>query len=145
VLDRLLSGGKPPRQPVIIQPGGIAVRRSTDVLAFDDEHVSAAMRLIHEHAADGISMKELIRRVPVSRKWLDIRFKALVGHTPSQEIRKLRLAHVQDMLLQTDLSIQQIAIRCGFSCGENLIRFFRDACGLPPRAYRRQNSSRRSV
>jgi LacI family transcriptional regulator len=136
MLDRLISGGKKPAQAVLVPPAKVVVRHSTDVLVFKDEYISLAMQLIHQKAATGISMKELMRHVPVSRKWLDTRFKVFVGHTPSDEIRRLRLEQIRDLLLNTELSVRQIAGRCGFSRAENLIRFFRDGYGMPPQKYR---------
>jgi LacI family transcriptional regulator len=139
VLDRLMTSGRAPVGPVLVAPGDVAVRRSTNILSFDDPKVAAAMRIIHERAASGMSVKELMRQVPGSRKWLDTRFKLLVGHTPSEEIRRWRLARVRELLLQTDLTVHEIAGRCGFSRAENLIRFFRDAQGMPPQQYRTRN------
>jgi LacI family transcriptional regulator len=136
MLDGLLSRGKPPRQAVLVPPGPVLVRRSTDIFAFEDPHVANAMRLIHQKAGDGFGMKQLMNDMLVSRKWLDMRFKSLIGHTPSQEIRRVRLSRVRDLLLSTDLSVQEVANRCGFGCGENLIRFFRQAQGMPPHEYR---------
>jgi LacI family transcriptional regulator len=48
----------------------------------------------------------------------------------------LRLERVRDLLLNSDLSVQQIAARCGFSRPENLTRFFREGYGVPPETYR---------
>lgn len=139
LLDRLMSRRKAPGGPVVVPPGAIVVRRSTDFFTFDDQCVASAMKIIHQRAGDGFGMKELVNEMALSRKWLDVRFKATVGHTPSQEIRRVRLSRVRDLLLNTDLSVQQIARRCGFSCGENLIRFFREGEGLPPQQYRNKH------
>lgn len=83
-------------------------------------------------------MKELLAQVPLSRKWLDHRFKQTVGHTPSEEIRRCRMQHVRDLLTETDMPLRQIAARCRFSCVQNLIRSFRFAYELSPQAYRLQ-------
>jgi LacI family transcriptional regulator len=138
LLDRTMRSRRPPVGPVLIRPCGVAARRSTDVLAFEDEHITAAMRLIHQHGVSGMSIKELLRSIPVSRKWLDLKFKELIGHTPREEIHKLRLTHIRELLLNTDLSIREIARRCNFSNPENLIRFFRNAQGIPPQRFREQ-------
>ena len=142
VLDGLMSGTRPDRV-CLVPPAGVVSRRSTNAFSFEDEHVSAAMTLIHERAADGLTLKELLRHVPVSRRWLSQRFKEVIGHSASQEIRRLRLELVRDLLLNTDLSIQQIAARCGFSRPENLTRFFRDGYGVPPETYRARSSNRK--
>jgi len=142
-LQLLLAGRRPPKSPCLVPPGPVVVRRSTDVLVFSDEYVATAMRLINDHAEEGISMGDILRAVPVSRRWLDERFIALVGRTVSQEIRERRAAAVRDLLLQTDLSVKQIALRCGFPSPENMVRFFRTAYGLPPLAYRMQHATPR--
>src|SRR5262249_23270969 len=107
-------------------------------------YVSAAMALIHERAPEGLTVKELLRHIPVSRNWLRQQFKHYVGRTAGQEIRRIRLERVRDLLLNTDLSIQQIAVRCGFSRAENLTRFFRDGYGMPPETYRARTSTRKA-
>jgi LacI family transcriptional regulator len=136
VLDSLMAGRRPPAKPPLLPPLGVVTRRSTDAFLFDDENVRAASRIINDRAAEGLTMKDLLRQIPVSRQWLDVRFKALVGRTMSEEIRRVRLARVRELLLNTDMPVQQIATSCGFSQVENLIRFFRDAHGTPPAAYR---------
>ncbi len=141
LLDRLITNprGAKPKAPLLVPPGRLHVRTSTDVLAFEDPVVVAALGVIHEHAATGISMKELLARVPLSRKWLDHRFKQIVGHTPSEEIRRCRLQCVCDLLTDTDMPLRQIAARGRYSCVQNLIRCFRFAHGMSPQAYRRQS------
>lgn len=145
MLDQIMeSGERPSTTTRAFPPSGIVARGSTELFHFRDEYVSAAMQLIHERAADGITMKELLRHVPVSRKWLDLRFKELVGRTASQEIRRLRLERVRELLLNTDLTVEHIATRCGFSRPENLTRFFRDGYGVPPETFRARGGARAS-
>lgn len=140
-LDGLMAGDAPPGTPFVVEPPGVITRRSTDAFMFDDEHVRAAMRIIHDRGTGGLTIKELLREVPVSRQWLDLQFKALVGHTPSREIRNLRLEYVRELLVNTDLSVQQITNRSGFTRIENLIRFFRQAYGVPPNVYRLEHGA----
>jgi LacI family transcriptional regulator len=138
-LDRMMQGGKPKRTAMLVPPGAIIVRRSTDVFAFEDQRIAAAMRMIHEQAGYGLGMKQLIRSISVSRTWLDLRFRKLIGHTPSEEIRRIRLNRVRELLVSTDLSVQEIAIRCGFGSTENLTHFFNRAQKVAPLDYRRNH------
>lgn len=137
VLDAAMSR-RQPKETILIPPAGVVGRRSTNAFSFDDEYVSAAMTIIHERAAEGLTLKELLPLLPISRRWLEVRFKEVIGRTASQEIRRLRLERVRDLLATTDLSVKQIALRCGFSRAENLTRFFRDHYGVPPDTYRRR-------
>ncbi len=136
ILDDLMHGGKPPGNPCLSAPIGVITRRSTDAFMFENELVRSAMRVIQDRAADGLTVKELLKQVPVTRQWLDVQLKEMVGQTASQLMRKIRLDRIRDLLVNTDLSIKQIATICGFSCAENLIRFFRDAYDSPPSVYR---------
>jgi LacI family transcriptional regulator len=137
LLDRLMTEPrKSTADRVLIPPARLHVRTSTDVLAFEDPSVLTALRIIESHAATGIAMKQLMRQLPLSRRWLDERFRKLVGRTASQEIRHCRLRFVRDLLEETDLPLRQIAARCQFSCTENFIRWFRAGAGVPPHAYR---------
>jgi LacI family transcriptional regulator len=138
-LDRMMQGIKPKRTATVVPPGPIIVRRSTDVFAFEDQRIAAAMRMIHEQAGHGLGMKQLIRSISVSRTWLDLRFRRLIGHTPSEEIRRIRLNRVRELLVGTDLSVQEIAIRCGFGSTENLTHFFNRAQKMAPLDYRRSH------
>jgi len=136
LLDRLMRTGQRPPGPVLVPPGRIQVRTSTNILAYEDPTIVLALDTIHKHASTGISVKELLRQVPMSRKWFDHRFKQIVGHTPSREIRMCRMRFVRDLLMDTNMSLSQIALHCRFSCAENLNRCFRAAFGMPPQAYR---------
>jgi LacI family transcriptional regulator len=139
LLDQIMSDRKfRPPAPILVPPGRLHVRTSTDVLAFEDPMIVEVLKLIHQNAPSGITMKELLVQVPLSRKWLDIRFKEAVGHTPSEEIRRCRMEGVRNLLLETNMPVRQIATQCRFSCVQNLIRCFRRAYGLSPEAYRRR-------
>jgi LacI family transcriptional regulator len=123
-------------QPVLVPPGRLHVRQSTNVVAFEDSLVADAMRLIHEHATAGIGVGELLKRVPLSRRWLDQRFNQAVGHTPAEEMRRCRVRLARDLLMETNLPLRQISARCHFSFPENLIRSFKAAYGMSPTEYR---------
>ncbi|HEY4328324.1 MAG TPA: substrate-binding domain-containing protein [Phycisphaerae bacterium] len=139
LLDRLIQQPHArPNVPILVPPGRIFVRTSTDVFAFEDPVIVTALRIIHERAATGLTMKELLAEIPMSRKWFDHRFKAIVGRTPSDEIRRRRMENVRDLLTETDMPLRQIAARGRFSCVQNLVRAFRCTYGTSPQAFRRQ-------
>ncbi len=137
-LDTLiLNRNQPFLQPILVPPGKIHVRSSTDVLAFDDPVIVAALRMIIARAPRALTMKELLREIPLSRKWLDHRFKKALGRTPSEEIRRQRLKHVHDLLAESNMPLRQIAARGRFSCLQNMLRSLRRASGPSPHAFRR--------
>jgi LacI family transcriptional regulator len=122
-----------------IAPREVVVRRSTDFIAIENPRVAAALRHISTTEAEHLDMKGLLRQAGVSRQWLERQFRQAIGTTPSQEIRRKKLASARSLLLETHLSVQAIAMRSGFTQGENLSRFFRDQIGISPREFRRKH------
>jgi len=122
-----------------ITPREVVVRRSTDFIAIENPQVAAAMRHISTTDVERLDMKGLLRQVGVSRQWLDRQFRAAIGSTPSEEIRRQKLAGARSLLLETHLSVQAVAVRCGFTQGENLSRFFKEHIGMSPREFRQQH------
>ncbi|MEW6160085.1 MAG: DNA-binding transcriptional regulator [Verrucomicrobiota bacterium] len=145
LLDEMISGKAARGETHLIPPVGIATRQSTDVLAIDDRNVAKAVHFIRQHACDGINVKDVLRAVPHSRTLLESRFKKLLGRTPHEEILRVRLNRVKELLTETDLSLEQIAERTGFPHVEYLSVAFRREVGLPPRQFRTQARPGKSV
>ena len=142
LLDRLMKGGAADRGPRLIEPLGVAIRQSTDVMAIADPDVAEAMRFIREHACDGIGVDDVLRRVSISRSVLQRRFRALLGRTIHQAIASIRLRRVEQLLVETSLPLESIAERVGFAHSEYLSTVFREATGSTPAAFRRRHSRR---
>jgi LacI family transcriptional regulator len=138
LLDRLMSGRERSRgQAIFVQPLGVVARRSTDVLALGDADISAAVHFIREHACNGIAVKDLLEKIPLSRRVLEGRFRKLLGRTPHDEIARVRFDRVQRLLRETRLPLAEIALRSGFRNAEYLTTAFRREFGVTPSVYRR--------
>jgi len=138
LLDRLLAGDAAPDAAVLIPPRGVVTRRSTDVLAVQDPHVAAALRTIREHADLPITVAEVVAGLPVSRRAFEQRFKAAVGRTPWQEIRRAQVERVKMLLRETDLPVQRITELSAFCDPRRLCTVFREETGGTPTAYRKR-------
>jgi LacI family transcriptional regulator len=136
LLDAMMSGRRVIGQTHLIPPIGIAIRQSTDVLAIEDRNVARAVRHIRQHACDGINVQDVLKAVPHSRRLLENRFKKLIGRTPHEEILRVQLDRVKKLLSETDLSLEQIAERAGFSHVEYLSVVFKKKVGMPPSRFR---------
>lgn len=136
LLDRMMRGEKVGTDAVLIPPLGIAERQSSDVYAIDDADVASALRYIREHACEGISVADLLRVVPLSRRMLEHRFLKLVRRTPHAEIIRIRMERAARLLRETDLSLAEIANRAGFADANYLSVAFKKQMGVSPRAYR---------
>jgi LacI family transcriptional regulator len=138
LLERLLKG--PARATASfprIPPLEVVTRQSTDVLAVEDPDVAIAIKHIRRHAAEGMSVKQLLQAVPLNRRTLERRFVSVLGHTPLDEIRQVRIERAK-VLLQTDLPVYQVATRSGFATPEYLATSFLQSTGMTPTEYRRR-------
>jgi len=141
LLDRMMHGETIVDGETLIPPIGIAERQSSDVYAIDDEDIVAALRYIRQHACEGITVANLLRVVPLSRRVLEYRFQKLVRRTPHEEIIRIRMERARRLLRETDLSLGEIAKRTGFAQSDYLSVAFKKAMGVSPREYRKESSS----
>jgi len=137
LLDRMMGGARVGPEAHLIPPLGIHTRQSTDVLAIQDREIAAAARFIREHACDGITVDDVLRAVPLSRRVLEARFRKAMGRTPHDDILRLRIERVKQLLGETDLSLEQVAARAGFQHPEYMSVAFKREAGQTPGAYRR--------
>jgi LacI family transcriptional regulator len=139
LLDSMIAGRVVKGETHLIPPVGIATRQSTDVLVIEDRNVARAVHFIRHHACEGIKVNDVLRAVPQSRTLLESRFKRLLGRTPHEEILRVRLNRVKQLLVETDLSLEQVAERTAFAHVEYLSVAFRREIGMPPSQFRAQN------
>jgi LacI family transcriptional regulator len=141
-LDRIMSGQKPPSEPITIEPRGLVARHSTDVLAIDDVDVVAAVRFIREQACAGIRVHDVLKRVPISQSELERRFKRYLGRTPKAELLRVQIAHARRLLVETDLLLSDVAKQSGFSNEKYFGDVFHRMTNVRPATYRRSNGRR---
>lgn len=145
LLDLMMNGGTAPADRVLIEPLGITLRQSTDVLAVDDLHVAMALRFIREHVSEAISAKDVAAAVPLPRRTLEKRFRKLLNRSLHDEILTVRINRVKHLLTQTKLSLEQIAEMMNYEHPEYLSVVFKREVGVTPREFRgRHEHSARS-
>lgn len=137
LLDELMNGRSVAQERHLIDPLGVATRQSTDVLAIEDDEIVTAVRFIRDHACEGIKVTDVVKQVPLTRRALETRFQALFGRTPHEEIIRLRVQQIQNLLLETELPLHKIARMTGFEHEEYMSVVFRRATGSPPGTFRR--------
>jgi LacI family transcriptional regulator len=137
ILDRLMRGRRVPILSHRIPPVGVVTRQSSDTMAVGDADVAEAVRFIRENACSGISVKDVLQRVPLSRRALETRFVKAVGRTPHAEVERVRLERAKHLLLATELPVYEVARRTGFRYQEYLSVAFRRYAGVSPTQFRK--------
>ncbi|MEX2212928.1 MAG: DNA-binding transcriptional regulator [Phycisphaeraceae bacterium] len=142
LLDRMMAGRKVAPDAYHIKPLGIVCRQSTDALAVADLEVIQAVRFIREAARKGIKVEEVVEHVGLSRRALDARFRRWLGHTVHDEIRRVQLDLVKQLLVETQLPLTRIAAQVGFDHVEYLSVWFKRETGQPPSVFREAQRKR---
>lgn len=88
-----------------------------------------------------ITLEELSNLAGIKKTRLLQAFRKITGTTPHQYILTLRLECAKELLLETTLSISEIATRCGFSDPLYFSRCFKKHFSCPPRQFRQQHES----
>jgi LacI family transcriptional regulator len=142
-LDNLMRGdpGVPPR--ITAAPTHVVARRSTDFVAAEDPHLRKALVFIRDHARAALSVDEVALASGLSRRSLEKAFRATLGRSILEEIRRSRTDQIARLLVETDLSVAQIADVLGFADVQHVARYFRAAKGISPMAFRNAYGRRR--
>lgn len=138
LLGHLISGGAPPRGPILLQPEGLVVRESTDFFAVEDELVAAALEYIAKNSHNRIGQDDVARALTVETRTLQNRFRKVLAQPIAATIRKVRLERAKRELAQTDRSLKNIARDVGFGSSMRMYELFKRELGITPIEFRRQ-------
>ena len=139
LLDQMMKGEVTQPERLVVEPLYVVQRRSTESSAVEDPDIAAALNTIHALATKPITIDEIVDQLSVSRRMFEIRFRKAVGRTPHQELRRVRLLRAQQMLLETDNSIAEIALAAGFCSPAHLAHVFQKDLQKTPAQYRREH------
>jgi LacI family transcriptional regulator len=143
LLDHLMHGDPPPREPILIDPTEVVARASTDVLHADDPAVKSAIRFMQENFSRSFTMDAVADAAQVSRRLLEMRFRAERKTSPAIFLVNLRLQKAKALLVARDSqSTEEIARACGFSTGKNLRAAFRRILGESPNHFKANSAAR---
>lgn len=138
MLERLFAGETEQPALTLVAPVCVVARASTDAQAIDDADVAAALKFIREQACSGANVEDVLDRVAVSRSTLERRFARFVGRSPKQEMLRVRLERLKQLLLETDQPLHVIARSAGFQHQEHMSVLFKSKTGMTPGEFRAQ-------
>jgi transcriptional regulator GlxA family with amidase domain len=105
-------------------------------LATGDRDLDACISLMQENIEFPLPISEIASEAGVSKRSLERRFHSVMHTTPNGYYRELRLAKANNLLLNTDMSINEIGLACGFPSGFSPI--YKSTFGMTPNAARRK-------
>ena len=97
------------------------------------------IKYVDAHYTEKLVLEELAFLFNTNRSAFCKNFKSFTGKTFINYIAEKKLASISDLLLETKLSLSEIAVSVGFESVAYLCRFFKKCTGETPTEYRRKN------
>lgn len=139
LLDRMMNGEPPPPQPIWIEPVGVEMRQSTDILAVPDLRAATALTYIRRNFTDSSLNSSVVSAAcGIAERSLARLFKRYFKRSVAGEISRQRRQLAQKMLISTELSASEIARQCGFASLLHLRRNLLRHTKLTPRQWRQR-------
>lgn len=100
------------------------------------DHLERARSHIREHISDKLTLDSVSSAINISSSYLSRIFSAVAGQTFCECIRDARIALACKLLRASNLSVNEVSERCGFSTPNDLSPVFKKCIGQAPMAYR---------
>ena len=101
-----------------------------------DSHIDQAIKMMQSNIEEPLKTTELAKVLGQTTRSLERQFLRHLGRSPGRFYRELRLIRAQSFLVNTDMSILEIAAACGF--GSNFGKIYKAYYGKTPRETRKE-------
>ena len=95
-------------------------------------HLSRAIEVMRENLDNPISPVAIARGLDISTRQLERLFGKYLNTSPKKYYMEMRLDRARHLLLQTEMSVIDIATACGFESPGHFSRVYRTAFGVTP-------------
>lgn len=140
LLNNMISGLEVGEKEIVVRPNYVVTRQSSDTLAIDDIEVAKAIGFIKKHSKRVVQVDDVVDSTSLSRRVLEKRFRTILNRSILEEIRGMQAQKISELLTETNMSINQIAIQFGYSSSKHIARFFREIVGVTPSEFRKINN-----
>lgn len=106
-------------------------------VAYEGHRLGALFDYLHARLAEPHTVESLAKFVGMSPRTFLRRFNATTGKTPAQWLLHARLSRSQDLLENSQLSIERIAEEVGFGSVATMRHHFKNQLSTTPAAYRK--------
>lgn len=138
LLDGLMSGKPPPKEPIRIPATELVVRKSSDLLAVPHPGVARSLRFIWEHCHEPISVKDLVGVAAMSRRGLQKAFQDYLNRSPGHELHRVRIERAKKLLRESAYKVEVLAQMCGYRSANSFTIAFKQSTGMSPAQFRNQ-------
>jgi len=102
----------------------------------NSDAVKRAVTYMSRHYAENITLEQVSEIVHLNPSYFSTLFRQVTGSTFKDHLNMIRIEESKHLLANTDYSIINIAISCGFGDQSYFSKVFRKYTGLTPKQYR---------
>lgn len=137
-LEKLMHRSRAQSIHISVPATHLVARRSTDVVAVEDQRLAKALRFVRNNVNRSISVDDVARAAGASRRVLERRFREGLGRSILHEIRRVRANEIARLLVATNWPVGRIADALGFEDDRHFSRYFYSIKNLSPIAFRKK-------
>ncbi|MGG1638382.1 helix-turn-helix domain-containing protein [Paenibacillus sp. NRS-1760] len=105
----------------------------------EDPMLEAILERLQTLAYTPFNINRVAAEFGLSAVQLTRKFKQTFSVNPSEYITSLRINRIKSLLMESDYTLQEIAVQCGYDNGYYLSRIFSSRVGVSPSDYRKNN------
>ena len=103
-----------------------------------DPRLARARGLLRSRFSEALRIRDVAREIGMSEPHFRERYRRAFGLSPKRDLDAFRLQRAQDLLLESDAKLREVARRCGFGNEQEFARQFRRKAGVTPGQWRKQ-------
>ncbi len=122
---------------IMLKNSGIPVDSKTTAI---NPYIRSAISIVRENISQDNSLTEISKKCGLSPSYFSYLFHKEYGITYKDWLLEIKIAHSKRLLENTDLSILDIALECGYESPSNFAQFFKRIIGMSPSQYRKKHN-----
>ena len=114
------------------------MRQSTEKYNVSDKYILKIIEYIIENPTANLSVDDLTKIIPLSRRGIEIKFRKTMGISIYQFILDKKIEQISNMLLTTNKNLVEISTELGFNSLRKIFRIFKKSTGYTPLSFRKK-------
>lgn len=104
------------------------------------DRIQQMLLFVHQNYKENVQLHDIAEAANISEGECCRCFKSIVRKSPIQYVIDYRISKAMELLMDTDLSITEVASNTGFPDTSHFIKYFKRKMGITPKEYRRMGN-----
>lgn len=104
-----------------------------------NQYVKKAIEFVQNNYANGIKVIDIANYISINRSYLYTLFQETLGISPQEYLTNFRITRAAELLTLTDISVESVAISCGYRDPLVFSKVFKEKFKITPLKYRKSN------